>query len=260
MKIIKLFRILFCALIYILLTLVVNLFFRGKNARLKILACLNRDLASSVSHAFNIKIELQGNMPAQEKVGNFVVSNHLSYLDGFILGSIFKVVYVSKKQVKSWPFFGLIARLGGTVFIDREKKYLSPEYVADIKEALKGGVNILLFPEGTSTNGEKTLPFQSLFFSSPIQAEAGIIPVTIFYTRLNGRDIPDEEKDRLHWYGQVPFHIHLWQVLSIKRIGVCVIIHDRIEAGAYENHPTSRHELAGAVYNIISGVYPKTNA
>ena len=258
-RIIRLLRIFFASAIFIPLSLIINILLINKGLRLKILSSLNRDFAASIRHILGIKVNIQGNMPMKNVTGSFIISNHLSYIDGFVLGSIFKVIYISKKQVRSWPFFGIIARLGATVFIDRSRKDLSIFYVGEIKNLLSSGINILLFPEGTSTNGRQLLPFQPIFFSSPIQAKAEILPVNIFYTHLNGRNIAKEEKDKLHWYGQVPFHRHLWQVLSIKSMGVKLVIHNKIKAAEYENNALARHSLALRAHDTISSKYPKTN-
>ncbi|MCM8780063.1 MAG: 1-acyl-sn-glycerol-3-phosphate acyltransferase [Candidatus Omnitrophica bacterium] len=225
---------------------------------MSLLVWLNRDFAMSLRRILKVAVALEGEISNRQAKGNFIVSNHLSYIDGVILGSIFKVIFVSKSQVKKWPFFGIVANLGGTIFIDRSRKDLALEYTAGIKELLGLGVNILLFPEGTSTNGVKTLPFQSLFFASPIEAGADIIPVTVIYTHLDGKPLKDQDRDRLHWYGQVPFQAHLWQVLSVKSIGVKIIMHNTIRAKEKENTTVARHNLAQVAQQLISNSYKQT--
>ncbi|MCM8763168.1 MAG: 1-acyl-sn-glycerol-3-phosphate acyltransferase [Candidatus Omnitrophica bacterium] len=252
MKLIKLIRIFFCLVIYILLALGINIFVRDRDHRLRALSFLNHDLAVTIKRILNIEIELEPKTSLLKNKGDFIISNHLSYVDGIVLGSIFKVIYVSKLQVKSWPFFGVVANLGGTVFIDREKK-LSLEYITRIKELLDAGVNILLFPEGTSTAGSEVLPFQPLFFSSPIQAQADILPLGIAYTHINGREIKGLDKDKVHWYGQVPFFYHLWNLLAIKSLRAKVTIHSKIKTSGYKNNALSRHRLADIAHHIITG-------
>jgi len=101
---------------------------------------------------------VEGDAEQLGRGGCVIISNHFGYLDGIVLGSLFPVVFVSKSEVKSWPVVGQWSTLCGTVFINRQRKGLIPLAVKEISEKLEQQANILLFPEGAATNGERMLP------------------------------------------------------------------------------------------------------
>jgi 1-acyl-sn-glycerol-3-phosphate acyltransferase len=126
----------------------------------------------------------EGDAGRLERGGYVIISNHFGYLDGIILGSLFPVIFVSKKEVKSWPLVGQWTTLCGTVFSNRQKKGLIPLSVTGISQRLKQGANILLFPEGAATNGERMLPFQTAPLAAPLRSLAIIVPVTLAYQSI----------------------------------------------------------------------------
>ena len=106
----------------------------------------------------NIKITVEGDAGQLERGGYVIISNHFGYLDGIVLGSLFPVIFVSKQEVKSWPVIGQWTTLCGTVFINRQSKGLIPLAVKEMSQKLEQQANILLFPEGAATNGERHAP------------------------------------------------------------------------------------------------------
>jgi 1-acyl-sn-glycerol-3-phosphate acyltransferase len=215
--------------IYLIIGLILHLitFASKPGLRLKLISRWTRLTCIFLRKILGIRLSINGNIP--DRKGLFIISNHLTYLDGVILGSLFPVVFVSKLQVKSWPIFGWMTQLGGTVFVDRERKLKSVDSVKEIAGLLQNNINILIFPEGTSTNGSQILPFQSIFFQAPLSCSAGILPVTIQYTKIESADLNSSNRDRVFWYGQVNFIKHLLEVLKLKSIEAKVIIHPQIE-------------------------------
>ena len=165
-----------------------GVFLRGRGARSfvdqcikasnrwKIVSRLIRSFTLLLRTILNIKVTVQGDEGQLERGGYVIISNHFGYLDGIVLGSLFPVVFVSKKEVKSWPMIGQWSTLCGTVFIDRQRKDLIPLAVAEISRKLKQEANILLFPEGAATNGERMLPFQTAPLAAPLRSRAIIVP------------------------------------------------------------------------------------
>src|SRR5512145_2188432 len=127
--------------------------------RWKIISRLTRSFTLLLRSILNIKVTVVGDEGQLERGGYVIISNHVSYADGIILGSIFPIIFVAKREVKSWPIVGQWNMLCGTVFINRQRKGLVAELVNEMTEKLGQQTNILLFPEGTSTNGEQLLPF-----------------------------------------------------------------------------------------------------
>jgi 1-acyl-sn-glycerol-3-phosphate acyltransferase len=144
--------------------------------RWKIVSRWMRGFTWLMRRILNIKITVAGDAGQLERGGYVIISNHFGYLDGIILGSLFPVIFVSKHEVKSWPLVGQWTTLCGTVFINRQKKGLIPLAVNEMSRKLKQEANILLFPEGAATNGERMLPFQTAPLAAPLRSRAIIVP------------------------------------------------------------------------------------
>ena len=198
-----------------------------------------------------IRIFLEGKTAYIKEKSNFIISNHVSYVDGLILASIFAGIFVSKLSVKSWPVFGLMTELGKTIFIDRQNKRKAIFSLERIKEVLKNNTNILIFPEGTSTDGTKILPFQSIFFEAPLITGSSIIPVTIQYLSINHQKISLLNRDKVFWYGQVRFFKHLLGLLKLKSIEVKLVIHPKIETKNFNKIPEARKKISQISREII---------
>ncbi len=124
----------------------------------------------------------RGSMP---QVG-LLVCNHLSYLDIVVLSSIQPCVFVAKRDVAGWPLFGWLARAAGTIFVDRESRFSSPVVVDLIRNAISGGSVVVLFPEGTSSDGATVLPFKSTLLESAVQHQCPVTAASIQYALDDG--------------------------------------------------------------------------
>jgi len=122
-----------------------------------------------------IRVTTRGAIPPS----GLLVSNHLSYLDVIVLSSIRPCVFVAKRDVAGWPFFGWLARAAGTIFVDRENRLSSPAVV------------VVLFPEGTSSDGSTVLPFKSALLESAVQLRCPVASVSIQYA-LDDGSVADE--------------------------------------------------------------------
>ncbi len=139
-----------------------------------------------------------------------VVSNHLSYLDIPIISAAMPCFFVAKMEVGGWPIFGKAARSGGTIFLDRSSLASAVSAADLISERLKLPVPVLLFPEGTSTDGAEVLRFHSRLIDPATSVGAPITATAIRYVIEGG-----VEERELCWYGDEPFATHLWKVLGV---------------------------------------------
>jgi 1-acyl-sn-glycerol-3-phosphate acyltransferase len=227
------------------------LVWRPKN-RWKIVSRMTQRFVTLIRLIVNVRITLQGDLDLLDIKGAFIASNHLGYLDGFVLGSLFPTIFVSKLEVRGWPIIGWWTVLCGTVYIDRERKGKIPILVEEIAERLTQKANILIFPEGTSTAGDHLLPFQSAPFAAPLRAHAPIVPLTITYRRINGKPVTEANRDQIYWYGEMDFMTHFWKVLSLRNIEVAVKFHAPIDTAHYKNTSVSRKQLSQACYHAIA--------
>jgi len=142
-----------------------------------------------------------------------LVSNHLSYLDIVIYGATLPCVFVSKQEVRSWPMLGLLAALGGTVFIDRGSAASAAAATLRIQELLADGIVVLIFPEGTSSDGSSVLRFHPLLFEAAIRGAAPVTAAAIGYSAA-----PHATEKDLCYYGDISFGPHLLETLQLPDI------------------------------------------
>jgi lyso-ornithine lipid O-acyltransferase len=163
--------------------------------------------ASGVLKSLGIKWAMEGHPPAC----GLVVSNHLSYLDVPIFNSAMACFFVAKMEVGGWPVFGKVARSGGTIFVDRSSLASAMSVAEQMTERLKLPVPVLLFPEGTSTDGAEVLRFHSRLIDPATSTGTPITAAAIRYELEDG--IAERE---LCWYGDESFATHLWKVFGVK--------------------------------------------
>jgi len=152
------------------------------------------------------ELRVIGELPAS----GLVASNHLSYLDILFYGATIPCVFVSKIEVRSWPLLGLLAALGGTVFIDRKSAASTAEAARQVKELLQAGVPVLVFPEGTSSDGSSVLRFHPSLFEPAIQVGALVTAGAIAYSA--GAEAAESD---LCYYGDISFAPHLMETLQL---------------------------------------------
>ena len=150
--------------------------------------------------------QVEGQPPAC----GLVVSNHLSYLDIIIISAAMPCFFVAKMEIGGWPFFGKAARTGGTIFLDRSSLASAMSVAEQMTERLRLPVPVLLFPEGTSTDGAEVLRFHSRLIDPATTAGAPITAAAIRYVLEGG-----VEERELCWFGDEQFMPHLWKVLGV---------------------------------------------
>lgn len=178
-----------------------------------------------------LKITLIGAV-AQERPMLFVV-NHSSYLDIVALGSVLPGCFVAKAEIERWPVFNHIARLGRTVFVSRKSSGISRER-NQMLQKLKAGDNLILFPEGTTSDGCRVMRFQSSFLAlAEGEAAPWVQPVTLVYDRIDG--LPARRRDRplLSWYGDMDLVSHLPGLLGLGSIHATIVLDAPVRPGTY---------------------------
>lgn len=168
-----------------------------------------------------------------------VVANHTSWLDIFALNALKRIYFVSKSEVAGWPGIGWLARATGTVFIDRDPRRAHAQTLL-FRERLNAGHKLLFFPEGTSTDGLRVLPFKTTlfaaFFAEELRDLMWVQPVSVIF------HAPDGEPDRFYgWWGDMEFGPHLLKTLAAPRQGaVELMYHDPVKVSDF----ASRKDLA----------------
>jgi len=191
--------------------------------------------------------------PAQRLDGRPVVfaSNHSSWLDILTLGGTLEACFVAKQEVGTWPLVSLIARLGRTVFVSRRAANTLHERNA-MRARLDGGDSLILFPEGTSSDGSRVLPFRSVFFSV-VEERAGsprplVQPVSVVYDQLAGLPTGRASRPVFAWYGDMDLASHFWRLAQHRGLRATVLLHAPLDPAAYP----SRKALALAVQQVVA--------
>jgi 1-acyl-sn-glycerol-3-phosphate acyltransferase len=179
------------------------------------------------------------------------VSNHSSYFDIIVMGSLIKGSFVAKTEVGTWPLFGWLAKLQRSVFIDRQRKEAAA-HRDTLVSRLEAGDNLILFPEGTSNDGNRVLPFKSALFAAASLRPRGepltVQPVSITYTALYGMPMGRALRNFYAWYGDMELAGHLWRALGLGRATVVVQFHDPVTLEDF----SSRKALADHCYRKVS--------
>lgn len=159
-----------------------------------------------------------------------ILANHASWLDIVVITALTPAVFVAKKEVAGWPIFGWLAKLQRTVFIDRERRHRTGAATQEIAERLIGGDAVVLFAEGTSSDGNRILPFRSALIgavhhaigSSTHHDRVTVQPLSLAYVNLNGLPLGRAFRSRVAWYGDADLIPHLVGVCAAGAVDVTV--------------------------------------
>lgn len=178
--------------------------------------------SKAICRMIGVKIFLQA--PCQKPDIQFIVSNHVTWLDILCISSVFPVVFVAKSEVASWPLLGIFARIQNTIFIPRHLKQKVHLINKQITDVLDSGKNVVIFPEGTSSNGLDILPFYASHFEPIkwVKKDINITPVAISYRNNTG--LID-----VGWYGDTDFITSFVKTIKIPHKECHIFVGDQID-------------------------------
>ena len=165
-----------------------------------------------------IRVRVEGTPPH----GLFLLaSNHLSYLDIMILGSLAPSLFVAKREIRSWPMFGWMSRGAGTLFVDRDRPKDVVRVAGEMVERLEAGLSLTLFPEGKSTRGIEVHPFMPSLLEAAARTGVPCHAVTLRYDAPDFEDLPPAVT--VCWYDRAPFVPHITRLMRLS--GVTATVH-----------------------------------
>lgn len=211
-----------------------------------------------VAALFGIHITVSGQRVSGE--GVLLVANHTSWADIIIFSAVAPISFVAKAEVARWPFFGTLARLQRTVFVERTRRTATGETRDAIRDRLLAGDALVLFPEGTSHTGNAVLPFKSALLGA---AEAHLAngrhvkvqPVSAAFTGLHGLPMGRENRPYFAWYGDMEMVPHLWEALLAGPLDVVVQFHEPFSLDMMD-----RKELARRAEDVVRQAQAQANA
>jgi 1-acyl-sn-glycerol-3-phosphate acyltransferase len=185
------------------------------------------------------------------------VSNHVSWADIVVIGSLAPVAFVAKREVASWPLVGITAKMQRTVFVDRTRRHQAAGAVADIVKRLKDGLSVVLFAEGTSSDGNRVLPFRSALLGAVEEASAHagnilIQPMSIGYTGLHGIPMGRQHRPLVAWYGDLDFLPHIKAFIEQGAVDAVVSYGEAVPADAEIDRKAMTRRLESSVRSMLA--------
>jgi 1-acyl-sn-glycerol-3-phosphate acyltransferase len=204
----------------------------------------------------NIKVEIIGTPSPNDRPLLFV-SNHNSWLDIIVLGSTVPLVFIAKSEIANWPLFGTFARLQRSIFVDRSRRHGTGEVNQSIAKTLSGGDPVVLFGEGTSSDGNRVLQFRSALLGGLRDAmeENGrgfVQPVSIAYRKFHGIPMGRQYREIAAWYGDMDLIPHLRRVLREGTIDVTVAFGHVMEVAHEDDRKVLSRQVESAVRRLTS--------
>ena len=203
----------------------------------------------------SVTVQYEGNYQ-RAKDCNFFVSNHLSYLDIPILGSTFPLRFIAKSEVQFWPIFGFLSKLARTIFIKRNRSD-SLIQKRKILNFLSAGDKVLIFPEGTTSDGNRVLDFKSSSFAALENEKFLIQPIIILYSDLNGIPINRWLRPVIAWYGDMDLKPHILKLLSLRSIKARLIYIDPVCSSDFASRKNLSIYLEKKIKDVYSSSFSK---
>ncbi len=205
-----------------------------------------------VRELLNVQVEIEGRSFRDLPQPCLILANHLSYLDVLILAAAVPSVFVTSVELEESLFLGRISKLAGSLFVERRRRTQVRRQVEALARILREGFRVVLFPEGTSSDGETLLSFKSGLIEATRLAHCAVVPVRLRYKRLDGAVVTPANRDRIFYYGEMGFFRHLWGLLAAREISVSVSVLEPL----LPHHGHSRKELSGRARSQIAQRYP----
>lgn len=215
-----------------------------------------------VCRILGVTIHCHGAMAEDRPV--LLVSNHISWLDIIVLSAVAPLSFVAKSEVSTWPFISWLARLQGTIFINREDRLSAGNSAREIMARLRDGDHIVIFAEGTSSDGNVVLPFKTSLFAAAkprgedanaLQHGIYVQSIAIAYTHQQGLALCRRGRPIVAWYGDMDIASHAWELFKRGSLDVSLRIGPPVELEAFADRKALAHhterEVRGAVADFL---------
>jgi len=208
-----------------------------------------RHWSRRVTRSLGVHLRVSGQTALPDRPVLFV-ANHISWLDIPVVLSAHPVRFVSKDDVLHWPVVGWLAHRTGTLFLNRGSGRAAHRMAATLAEALQEGQRVVIFPEGTTTDGTRVLPFKPMLLQAAIDAEACVVPLSLHYADHAGRPTTAAA-----FIGEMSFVDTLRNIVAARRLHVEVVLHPPIDSAGLD-----RNQLAAMTEAAIASAVAARHA
>lgn len=210
-----------------------------------------------------IRVRVAG-VPVRDRAVLFV-SNHVSWIDIVAIGSLAPVAFVAKREVRNWPLVGITAEMQRTVFVDRHRRHQTADAVGEMVKRLAGGTSVILFAEGTSSDGNRVLPFRSALLGAvkhmAVHSEAAghilIQPMSISYVSSHGIPLGRQHRPLVAWYGDLDFMPHIRDFITRGAVDAVVSYGEPMAIDPAADRKVLTRRLEGAVRGMMAAALLK---
>ncbi len=229
------------------------LFSRPGRKRLRLLTKNASHYSRGALRLLNVRVRSAREHEQREhgRDNRLVVANHVSWVDILVLSSLLPSVFVTSVELKRTLFLGMLARISGCLFVERRSPSGIRREIDTIAAVLQDGIRIVLFPEGTTSDGETVRSFKGSLFDTAIRAGVNVRPVCLRYRQVDAAPIDGRNRDCIYYYGGTRFFRHLPRVLALRSVEVDVSILRSLHPPDYP----SRKELSAHAHAVIADVY-----
>jgi len=209
-----------------------------------------------VCRIIGIRLNVEGEIAEQQ--GVLIVSNHISWLDITVLSAVAPVSFVAKQEVSTWPFVKWLAKLQRSIFIDRERPSEVGTKANEILNRLEAGDHVVLFAEGTSSDGNTVLPFRTALFGAakptggaPMGSNVSVQTLALTYTKLYGLPLGRRGRPQVAWYGNMDMASHAWKLLGLGPLDVQIRIGPPVPLDDFPDRKALARYAEGKVRNDV---------
>lgn len=251
-KALKIAAFLVLVVTFLSISFVVDLFVSGERKKLRYFSSISSFYLRVALAVLGVGVKIKNaDKLSGRKRNYFIISNHLSYLDIFAIYSVVPAVFVANSELEESFLLGKIIRYSGGVFVERRNRGKILRDMQAISDILNMGMNVVIFPEGTTSNGDRVMPFKSSLLAAAGKSGVEVLPLCIRYREIDGREIDAANRHLVYFYGSISFFEHFFRLLNLR--SVTVEITELESIGAEDG--LSRKELTRAAYERISAAY-----
>ncbi len=230
---------------YLIESYVGRLFIRGQIARRRFHSKTVSRYTRGACRMMGVTVDVKG-LPAPGQ--NFLlVGNHLGFMDILALSSVKSCLFITSVEMRETPFLGTLCEMGGCIFVERRSRTKIVGELTEIREALTQGFDVVLYPEGTSGDGEKVLPFKKSLMISAAGTGIPLKVMVINYRRINGEPMSDKWRNFVCWYGDMTFLPAIWGLFCLKTLEVEISFHEEIHVESEDD----RHQVTAKAQHLV---------